>query len=146
MLVKTKMLKYEEDKLNELISNGMDEESAKELIQDGNALRPTEIEPGVYSSRSFNPHLYITTEYEDLDYGVADSVEQIKEYLEEQIQSDKKFIITVTEVHKSQQPKEGGWRWHKWGQYIGEQNTQHEYLYDEENIDSVLVWNLFRIF
>ena len=36
----------------------------------------------------------------------------------------------------------GGWRWHKWGEYIGKHNPQYEYLDHESGIDYVLVWKL----
>ena len=68
-------------------------------------------------------------------YGVADNIEQIKEYYKEEISDpDKKYFIYLTPVwqEKENKGKGGGWRWHKWGEYIGELNPQCEYLDDEE--------------
>ena len=35
-----------------------------------------------------------------------------------------------------------GWRWHKWGEYIGKHTPQYEYLSDEKGIDYVLTWDI----
>lgn len=68
-------------------------------------------------------------------YGVADDVDQIKEYFKNEIDDlNRKFIISGTPVYqdKSNKGKGGGWRWHKWGEYIGKLEPQCEYLDDEE--------------
>lgn len=68
-------------------------------------------------------------------YGVADSVEQIKEFYKTWLDDpDKKWVITVTPVYqdKSKAGVGGGWRWHKWGQYIGTLEPEYEYLDDED--------------
>lgn len=36
----------------------------------------------------------------------------------------------------------GGWRWHKWGEYLGVHEPQHEYLSYEKGIDYVLSYDL----
>lgn len=74
-------------------------------------------------------------DYNKQTYGVADNIEQIKEYYMEEIADpDKKYFIYVTPVfqEKGKKGKGGGWRWHKWGEYIGKLNPQYEYLDDEE--------------
>lgn len=71
-------------------------------------------------------------------YGVADNIEQIKEYYKEWI--DKSiWVIAITPVFqdKNHAGKGGGWRWHKWGNYIGKLNPQCEYL------DNVMLNRLF---
>lgn len=78
-------------------------------------------------------------------YGVADNVEQIKERYKDQIASDAPIVISLTEMCKENQPEDGGWRWHKWGEYIGTQNPQCEYLYDEPEIDSVFVFHVYSV-
>lgn len=78
-------------------------------------------------------------------YGVADNIDQIKERFKDMIDSDNPLIISVTEMKKKNQPEDGGWRWHKWGEYIGKQEPQSEYLYDEPNIDSVYVFHVYAI-
>lgn len=56
--------------------------------------------------------------YHKSQYGVADSIEQIKEYYKDEIDDpNKKFFISLTPVFqdKENKYKGGGWRWHKWG-------------------------------
>ncbi len=68
-------------------------------------------------------------------YGVADNIEQIKEYYKEEIaDSTRKFFIHLTPVwqRKENAGKGGGWRWHKWGEYIGKLDPKCEYLDDED--------------
>jgi hypothetical protein len=88
--------------------------------------------------------------YRDLKefYGVADSVEQIinhPEYKKQFIDSEDKFVLCVTPIYREHQPKHGGWRWHKWGEYIGDHEIQCEYLYNEKDIDVVYVFHFYNI-
>jgi ribonucleotide reductase alpha subunit len=78
-------------------------------------------------------------------YGVADNIEQIKEFYKDQIASNNPIVISVTEINKNTQPEDGGWRWHKWGQYIGTMEPQCEYIYDEPEIDSVFVFHAYSV-
>lgn len=39
----------------------------------------------------------------------------------------------------------GGWRWHKWGPYLGKHTPQCQYLDEEQNIDYVLIWHLYPL-
>lgn len=55
------------------------------------------------------------------------------------------FMITVTEIKRENQPASGGWRYHKWGPYYGNQNPQNEYLFDDTHIDSVWVYHIYQI-
>jgi len=84
-----------------------------------------------------------------ITYGVADNIEQIKEYYKEEIDDkNKKYTICVTPVWQDQCSEKDGWRWHKWGEYIGKLNPQYEYLYDEnfgEDFECVLVFTLYKI-
>lgn len=73
--------------------------------------------------------------YHKAQYGVADSIDQIKEYFKEEINDpNRKYFIYATPVFqdKEKKGKGGGWRWHKWGTYIGNLNPQCEYLDDED--------------
>ena len=97
------------------------------------------------SYESFKP------EYNKVQFGVADSVEQIKQYYKEEIDDlNRKYFITITPVYqdKKNAGNGGGWRWHKWGKYIGELNPQCEYLDDEDFGDSfeyVICFHLYEI-
>lgn len=65
-------------------------------------------------------------------YGVADNIEQIKDYYKDQINDpNRKYFIVTSRIYQDDQPNEGGWRWHKWGPYIGNLDHQCEYLKNE---------------
>ena len=78
-------------------------------------------------------------------YGVADNWEQVLKVNKEFVKSKDKFIMTFFTINRKDEPSDGGWRWHKWGEYIGKQNPQHEYIYDDKHIDSVIVYHFHRI-
>lgn len=84
-------------------------------------------------------------------YGVADNASQVLDYYDSickehsEYVKDKEFIIILTPIFRTNQPKEDGWRWHKWGQYIGKFEHKCEYLYDEENIDFVLCFKIVEV-
>lgn len=84
-------------------------------------------------------------------HGVADNIEQIKEFYKKQIKDKKnKYAIAVTPVYQDKENKfkGGGWRWHKWGKYIGKLNPQCEYLDDEDfgdDFEYVLVFEIYFV-
>ena len=81
-------------------------------------------------------------------YGVADTEEQILEYLKYYINHPSRlFVISITTMKRdvSNAGKGGGWRWHKWGTYVGTQQPQMEYLDDEPEIDQALVFSIIEI-
>lgn len=86
-----------------------------------------------------------------LNYGVCDNASQVldlydslcaqnKEYME-----NGKFVILLVPMIRSKQPESGGWRWHKWGQYIGKFEPKCEYLYDEKGIDYVYCFEILEV-
>lgn len=77
-------------------------------------------------------------------YGVCDSVQQILDQAPELQDPQREFIITVTRLKKADQPSSGGWRWHKWGEYIGTQTPTAEYLFAEPLIEEVLVYHIYE--
>lgn len=78
--------------------------------------------------------------------GVCDNYKQILNYCKELIDDpNKKYVIGLSTVEKKNQASEGGWRWHKWGEYIGDKNPQCEYLYDEPEIEKVYCYHIFEI-
>lgn len=79
------------------------------------------------------------------DFGVCDDPKQITEKWPELLTSARRFMIGVTPIYRKDQPADGGWRWHKWGEYIGIKTPQHEYLYDEKEIDVVWVFNIVEL-
>lgn len=79
------------------------------------------------------------------DYGVCDSWKQIVEKWPSLVTDERKFIISLSEIRREDQPPQGGWRWHKWGGYIGIQNPQYEYLYDDTHIDKVYCFSIMEV-
>jgi len=76
-------------------------------------------------------------------YGVADNISQVyRKYRKVLKNPDHDIIVQVDEVRKCDQYPRGGWRWHKHGDYIGNQNPQCEYLYDEPKIDKVILYHV----
>jgi hypothetical protein len=80
-------------------------------------------------------------------YGVCDSPAQFMEVAGQHLRDDiRKFVVSFTPILKSEQSSEGGWRWHKWGPYIGNQKRSGcEYLYDEPNIEKVYAYHVYEI-
>lgn len=86
----------------------------------------------------------------DNQYGVADNIEQIKEHYKEWFEKSD-WVIAITPVYQEKENagKGGGWRWHKWGDYIGKLDPQHEYLDDEDFGDDwqgyVLCYHIYPV-
>lgn len=79
-------------------------------------------------------------------YIVCDNLEQALAYWKAQIDDpEHQFVLTLCEIRREDQPARGGWRWHKWGPYIGSHNPSYEYLYDEKDIPSVFVAHLCQV-
>lgn len=78
--------------------------------------------------------------------GVCDHPEQVIQKCPElEMSQSRHFFVTFTCVKKSTQPPDGGWRWHKWGEYIGEKSPQHEYIYDEDDsIQEVYCYHIYE--
>ena len=56
----------------------------------------------------------------------------------------RQFVVTLTKITKAEQPARGGWRWHKWGEYIGAETPTTEYLHDEPLIDTVCCYHIYE--
>jgi hypothetical protein len=121
----------------------------------GQGGEPIETEPGVYYCPHFNLGNEIQNEkdeyfeFEDYSlspYGVCDNLEQIKEKYAKWLNSpDFDFCVSLTPVEASSQPRDGGWRWSKWGEYIGTQNPCREYLHDEPEIELIYCFHIYRL-
>lgn len=78
------------------------------------------------------------------DFGVADNLEQIIEYYNNG--NFKGNHVVFYNVVKRNSANAGcGWRWHKWGSYIGTRNPQCEYLNDEPEIEQVLTFSIYKV-
>lgn len=115
---------------------------------------------GVYCCTQLNFYQdYLNEKIEEVDwtinrpivgYGVADNASQVIKYfkkLEKEYEIDLgNCVIALRPIIKKSQPKDGGWRWHKWGKYIGVKNPQYEYIYDEDDsIKFVWCYQLWQI-
>jgi hypothetical protein len=88
------------------------------------------------------PTLY---DYNIPGYGVCDSVEQWKEAYYDILKSSyRKYVIAFVEIYREDEPPRDGWRWHKWGPYIGNYKIQYEYLYNE-TIDKIVLFHVYEI-
>lgn len=101
--------------------------------------------PFKQSYELFAPH------YEKSQYGVADNVEQLKEYFKEEIEDqNRKYFIALTPVFQEPENKGrgGGWRWYKWGPYIGTLPRECEYLDDEDfgpDFEYIICFHIYEI-
>ncbi len=80
-----------------------------------------------------------------VEYGVCDNEQQILDKWSHLENSKQRHFITMTPIHKDNQPEKDGWRWHKWGEYIGEHEIECEYLYDEKDIKVVYVFHIYTL-
>ena len=79
-------------------------------------------------------------------YGVCDTPEQLLATYD--FEADpRNLVISLTQIVRADQSERGGWRWHKWGQYIGDHTPRHEYLYYEVDppIDSVYCFHVYEL-
>jgi len=115
----------------------------------GRETKTKRIREGIYEIGHFGSSNFLRG-YEDYpelsieSYGVCDNLEQILEQCPELSCEVRQFVITMTLLEKSAEPAEGGWRWHKWGPYIGIHEPQCEYLYDEPVIERVYVYHIYE--
>lgn len=84
-------------------------------------------------------------EEEFYSYGVCDSYQQLLEKVPLLLTSKRKFFVGLVEIRKDEQPDEGGWRWHKWGVYIGTQDPTCEYIHDEPDIKVVYTYHVYEV-
>ena len=109
-----------------------------------------QLETGIYEVNHFgcSPFIDGYEEYPKLInincYGVCDNYQQILDQCPMLKDSDRQFFITIKSVKKENQDPDGGWRWHKWGPYIGTHEITTEYLYDEPNVEEVFVYHIYE--
>ena len=81
----------------------------------------------------------------DFDNDLFDQGENLVEYMNS-LDEEVKFVLLLTPIVNEHNPSNrGGWRWHKWGEYIGKHTIQYEYLDHEEGIDFVFIWELIPV-
>ena len=118
----------------------------------GNMTIQHEVAKGIYLRPDFGSSSFLNPGYEDYPrlknigcYGACDVYQQILD-LEPGLVNDpnREFVIRLTSVKKANQSEEGGWRWHKWGEYIGVHEITSEYLYDEPIVEEVLCYHIYE--
>lgn len=78
-------------------------------------------------------------------YGIADDLDQIKEHFTPFIEDpDRMFFIQVMHYKKSEMQGQG-WRWHKEGTYIGNQEPMAEHFGDEPEIEEVWHFHVIEV-
>ncbi len=81
-----------------------------------------------------------------IQYGVCDNYTQVLNKYSEYVNNpNRKFVIGLTPVVREDQESSGGWRWEKWGEYIGDFVPQADYLYDEPEIELVYTFQIFEL-
>lgn len=105
-----------------------------------------------------------------LAYGVSDNATQVVNHLQQTLETyltkdsthsffvqgkrlykfltdnpDAVYLIRFHPVFNHHDDASGGWRWHKWGPYLGKHTPQCQYLDEEQNIDYVLIWHLYPL-
>ena len=112
----------------------------------------TSVRTGVYEIGHFGSTGFLR-EYEHYpnlgkygSYGVCDGAENLLETIPMLETSAREFVVTLTKVQRdeSNKGKGGGWRWHKWGEYIGKHEPTTEYLDDEPLIESVYCYHIYE--
>lgn len=76
--------------------------------------------------------------------GVCDSPQQLTNKYDFNSFPEPVFISFVR-IRRAEQPREDGWRWHKWGEYIGDKEPQCEYLSDEPEIEEVYTFTVHEL-
>lgn len=84
----------------------------------------------------------VAAEHNAWSYGVADNIEQVLDYYNTRDYFKGNHVVLVKWIRKNHN---SGWRWHKWGEYIGIQNPQCEYLDDEPEIEKVLIFSIYKV-
>ncbi len=115
-------------------------------------------------------HYELYSRYTALPYGVSDNASQVLDNLYHALEvyltkdstydffsrgkrlyryltehPDAVYFIRFTPVFNHHNGAIGGWRWHKWGRYLGKHTPQCEHLDEEENIDYALIWRLYPL-
>lgn len=134
------------------------------IIGDGSP-EATRLDVGLYQVRHFSfehvakaklePYWQEMRTFDDVEsgvtllpseYGVCDSPDQfVGKFGGVLKSSSRKFCVSFTKICRDDQPESGGWRWHKWGPYVGEHEPTVEYLRDEPQIEVVFAYHVYEV-
>ena len=79
--------------------------------------------------------------------GVCDSPDQFRDHDVGKwiIGAEKGYVVSFSKIVKANQSPEGGWRWDRWGPYIGVHEPKCEYIYDEgDEIQEVYCYYIYE--
>lgn len=77
-------------------------------------------------------------------YGVVDHWQQLP--LDVLRNDSRPLLVYLTEHVKADQPARFGWRWHKWGPYLGVHDIEgYEYLYDTPTVERVYSYHVVEL-
>jgi hypothetical protein len=126
------------------------------MLKSNPMITENELQEGVYlSDYSFQLHAlersksyikdpeFLTNDFAWY-YGVCDGIDNLLEVIPELLSPDREFVVLLHKITKSGQPRYEGWRWHKWGDYIGTQTPTTEYIYDEPEIELVYCYHIYE--
>jgi hypothetical protein len=104
--------------------------------------------PGFIMHSNWNPEFVYALKEHDWEFyelpsglsthGVVDTPQQfIERHAGELMLNERRLCVFFVHIVKdpANRGRGGGWRWHKWGTYIGDGDPQWEYLDDEEGFD-----------
>lgn len=123
---------------------------------DGNSMGCIEHRPGIYEVGHFGSSATLSDfeQYPEFaprhegdyrgSYGVCDDVANLLAVYPELEAPGREFVVRLTPIVKAKEPANGGWRWHKWGEYIGAQDPQCEYIHDEPVIEKVYCFGIYE--
>jgi hypothetical protein len=98
-------------------------------------------------------HQYFDGGYDEIPevpcYGVCDTPQQFIDRYGEALEAhEANYVVGFAHVRKNPEDagKGGGWRWHKWGDYIGTREHRCEYLDDEDGFEAgVYLFKVVRV-
>ena len=108
---------------------------------------PVRLSEGVYLCGHWNVGDICLTPLKEkwsTHHGVCDTPEQAIAH-HSLITSPDHHFLAVNCIRRAEQPREGGWRWHKWGPYIGTHTPTCEYLHDEPEIEQVYTYSVYTL-
>jgi hypothetical protein len=136
-----------------VMNSGTDPVLAMIAMVNGRDATTKRLQQGIYEVGHFGSTRFLREGYEhypDLgeydSYGVCDGMENLLDRMPILQSPDRSFVVTLTKVKRdvSNKGQGGGWRWHKWGEYIGTHQPTTEYLDDEPLIECVYVYRVYE--
>lgn len=96
-----------------------------------------------FSPRNMDESANFTNRREN--YGTADNIEQVLKHYPELADEDRNFILVYNDLIRTEMSPVDGFRYCKNGSYIGTQNPQNEYFYNDKHIDKIIIYHIYEI-